>query len=213
MKVSRFEVNPFGEMTYILWDDTTRSSFVVDPGMMYDEERNAIRDFIEKNGLSVKFVLITHIHVDHVASVGWLAKEYGAPVYCSNKDSELLKELPSQAARFHLRIDVGTFVPDRFISEGEELLLNDEEIRVLETPGHSPGSLSFYLPQNEAVLTGDALFNGSIGRTDLPGGDFNQLISSIKDKILSLPPSTLVLPGHGDVTTVEHEVKYNYFIR
>ena len=213
MKTVRFEVNPFGENTYVAYDEKSRDAVVIDPGMMNQHERDGVIQFLTDHSLHVKCVLITHVHVDHVASAAWLAQQCKAPVYSSEGDSPLSAALPAQAQRFGLRISIEPLSVDKYVKEGDKLLIGGEEIQVIAVPGHSLGGLAFYLPQSNAVFVGDSVFLGSIGRTDLPGGSQSQLIQSVKSKILTLPADTLVLPGHGPSTTVGDEQATNPYLR
>lgn len=212
MKATKFTVNPFGENTYIAWDETTRHAIIVDPGMMQDHERNVVTKFIEDNQLVMQQVLLTHIHIDHVTSARWMADRYGITVGASQLDADYAQALPAQAEHFRLRISVDALTIDLPLADGDTIMLGDETIRVLAMPGHSPGGLAFYAPDSALVFTGDSIFEGSIGRTDLPGGDFKTLIKSIREKILTLPPETMLIPGHGPSTTVANERDYNPFI-
>lgn len=212
MNITRFPVNPFVVMTYILWTGDGGEAAIVDPGMMRDKEREMIAHFIDEHQLKVKHILLSHIHIDHVSAAKWMAQTYSAPIEGNVADESLIASLPMQAAFFHLNIDMSPFTINKNLCDGDSIMLGDEEIKVLETPGHSLGSLSFYLPQSGFVVTGDALFQGSIGRTDLPGGDFNTLINSIKQKLLTLPQETVVYPGHGDETTIGDEERYNQYL-
>lgn len=212
MKITRFEVNPFGETMYILWSEISREAFVVDPGMMNEAERKSITDFIANNGLSVRKILLTHMHIDHVASANWLAQTCGAHLCASDADDDLVQAMPEQVQRFRLRIEPPEIALNEILRDNDMLSLDNEPIHVLATPGHTQGGLSFYLPMSAAVLTGDTLFAGSIGRTDLPGGNFATLISSIKKKLLPLPADTIVLPGHGDTTTIGRELHFNPYL-
>ncbi|MBR6489383.1 MAG: MBL fold metallo-hydrolase [Muribaculaceae bacterium] len=212
MKISRFAMNPFGLNCYILWSGPGGECIVIDPGMMTTSEQEMITSFIEENKLTLKHLLLTHCHVDHIFSARWLATRYGVEVEAGAKEEVIAKSLPLQAARFGLKIESEPLVIDRILAEGDVIDFAGEKIHVLETPGHSPGSLSFYCPDSSVVFTGDAVFQGSIGRTDLPGGSFSVLIDSIKTKILTLPPDTVIAPGHGDTTTVADEKVYNPYL-
>ena len=212
MHIVKFTVNPFGENTYILRSGTSNKAIVVDPGMMTAPEREAVDGYITKNGLEPQCILVTHMHVDHVASAAWLAGKYGLRIKASKADAALAASLPSQAARFGLKIEVNTIDDYDTIGDGDSLNLDGEVINVLASPGHSPGGLAYHLPQSGAVLVGDSLFLGSIGRTDLPGGSHRQLVESIKTKILSLPGDTVVLPGHGPQTSVADEKAHNPYL-
>lgn len=205
-------VNPFGENMYILWDETTREAVVVDPGMMRDAEREMVTKFIEGQELKVTHVLLTHLHIDHIASARWMADQTGADVCGSALDAQLGRELPEQVAQFQLKIESDPLVIDRNLADGDTIPLGDEVINVLHVPGHSPGGLAFYLPQSALLISGDTIFNGSVGRTDLWGGDMAQLINSIREKILPLPDETVIASGHGPTTTIADEKRFNPFL-
>ena len=205
-------VNMFGENLYILWDETTREAVIVDPGMMRDAERKMVTDFIEGQELKVLHVLLTHMHLDHVTSARWLADQTGADVCASPYDAQLGLELPEQVAQFHLKIEAEPLTIDRELTDSDIIPLGDETIQVLHVPGHSPGGLAFYLPQSGLLIAGDTIFNGSVGRTDLMGGDMAKLINSIREKILPLPDETVIASGHGPTTTVADEKRCNPFL-
>lgn len=205
-------VNPFGENMYILWDEASREAVVVDPGMMREGERDMVTKFIGDNNLNVKHVLLTHLHVDHITSARWLADKTGADVCGSALDAQLGQELPEQVAHFRINVEVEPLTVDRDLADGDTIQLGDETIQVLHVPGHSPGGLAFYLPQSALLISGDTIFNGSVGRTDLWGGDMAQLINSIREKILPLPDETVIASGHGPTTTVADEKRFNPFL-
>jgi glyoxylase-like metal-dependent hydrolase (beta-lactamase superfamily II) len=212
MNATMMSVNPFGENMYILWDEASHESVVIDPGMMREGEREMVTKFIDEHQLNVKHILLTHLHVDHITGARWLADKTGADVCGSALDNPLGQELPDQVAHFRINIEVEPLTVDRNLSEGDTLPLGDEIIQVLHVPGHSPGGLAFYVPQSNLLFSGDTIFNGSIGRTDLWGGDFAQLINSIREKILSLPDETVIASGHGPTTTVADEKRCNPFL-
>lgn len=212
MKISRFTMNPFGMNCYILWSVPGGECIVVDPGMMLDSEREMIISFIDNNKLTLKHLLLTHCHIDHACGANWLSKHYDVAIEAGANESIVAENMPLQAQRFGLKIDSSPIVIDKILSEGDVITLAGEEIKVLETPGHSPGSLSFYIADSGLILTGDVIFQSSIGRTDLIGGSFPQLIDVIKTKILTLPDDTVIAPGHGDTTTVGDEKIYNPYI-
>ncbi len=205
-------VNPFGENMYILWDEASHEAVVVDPGMMRDGEREMVTKFIGDNKLNVKHVLLTHLHVDHITGARWLADKTGADVCGSALDNPLGQELPEQVAHFRINVEVEPLTVDRNLADGDTLQLGDETIQVLHVPGHSPGGLAFYLPQSALLISGDTIFNGSVGRTDLWGGDMAQLINSIREIILPLPDETVIASGHGPTTTVADEKRFNPFL-
>lgn len=212
MKISRFTMNPFGMNCYILWTGPGGDCIVIDPGMMTQSEKDMITSFIDGNNLTLRHVLLTHCHVDHACAAMWLADKYGLQVEAGEKEQIVALSLPLQAQRFGLKIDTTPLDIGHILAEGDVINFGDEEISVLETPGHSPGSLSFYCPSSSVIFTGDAVFQGSIGRTDLPGGSFTVLINSIKTKIMTLPSDTVIASGHGDTTTVADENIYNPYL-
>ncbi len=212
MNATMMSVNPFGENMYILWDEASHEAVVIDPGMMREGEREMVTKFIDEHQLNVKHILLTHLHVDHITGARWLADKTGADVCGSALDNPLGQELPDQVAHFRINIEVEPLTVDRNLSEGDTLPLGDEIIQVLHVPGHSPGGLAFYVPQSNLLFSGDTIFNGSIGRTDLWGGDFAQLINSIREKILPLPDETVIASGHGPTTTVADEKRCNPFL-
>ena len=205
-------MNPFGMNCYILWTAPGGKCIIIDPGMMMQSEKDMITGFIDGNNLTLEHILLTHCHVDHACAARWLATKYGVPVEAGANEEVIAQQLPAQAARFGLKIDSTPLVIDWHLAQDDVINFADETIHVLETPGHSPGSLSFYCPESSLVITGDAVFQSSIGRTDLLGGSYTQLINSIKEQILSLPPDTVIAPGHGDTTTVADEKVYNPYL-
>ena len=212
MNATMMTVNPFGENMYILWDEASLEAVVIDPGMMRDSEREMISRFIADHQLKVTHVLLTHLHLDHVCSARWMADQTGADVCGSALDAPLGRELPEQVAQFHINMESEPLTIDRNLADGDTITLGEEIIQVLHVPGHSPGGLAFYLPQSGLLIAGDTIFNGSVGRTDLMGGDMAQLINSIREKILTLPDETVIASGHGPTTTVGDEKRCNPFL-
>lgn len=211
MEIKRFEFNFFGENTYVIWDASSHEAAIVDPGMVNAEETNLIEDFIATHSLSVRYILLTHAHVDHTFGIDILKEKYHAPVLAHKADLPLGQMRGQQAEMFHLPMKLGPVEIDRFISAGTTLNLGNERIEVIETPGHSPGGVCYYVPESSFILTGDTLFQGSIGRTDLPGGNHNTLLRSISTGLFNLPDNTVVYPGHGPATTIGKEKRTNPF--
>ena len=205
-------VNPFGENLYILWDEASCDAVVVDPGMMRDTEREMVTKFIDDNKLNVKHVLLTHLHLDHACSARWLADQTGADVCGSNLEADLGLGMAQQVEYFNLKFKSEPLILDRDLKDGDTILLGDETIQVLHVPGHSAGGLAFYMPESALLIAGDTIFNGSVGRTDLMGGDMAQLLNSIREKIFTLPDETVIASGHGPTTTVADEKRYNPFL-
>lgn len=212
MELKKFEVNPFGENTYVLWDDTTKEAAIVDPGMSDANEASDVEHFIASNKLRLKYILLTHVHIDHTFGIPAVKSEHNVPVLAHKSDAPLGLTRQQQADMFHLKMRLEPLVPDRFIDENSEIDLGGEKIQIISTPGHSLGGLCYYVPQSHFILTGDTLFRGSVGRTDFTGGNQRQLINSIRTKLLSLPPETVVYPGHGPATTIAQEETCNPFI-
>ena len=213
MKVSRFVVNPFGVNTYIMWDPESREAAIVDPGMTDDAEFKAVESFIEREHLKPIHLKNTHIHIDHKFSNQYVKNRYGLNIKANREDDFLGRSLEEQIARFHIPVRARNHGLDVELSDGERLYLGKEPIDIIAVPGHSPGSIALYCPESKFVITGDALFKGSIGRTDLPKGDFMTLVNSIRRRLLTLPNDTAILPGHGPETSVGHERNTNPYIR
>lgn len=211
--IKQFEFNPFGENTYVLSDET-REAVVVDCGCMTAGERSQFSAYITEHGLTLVRLLCTHLHFDHIIGNAFIRDTYGLLPEACRTDVEQLPSLDVQLAGLglppHLIFDS---VPvEKYLAEGDAVRFGQSELQVLATPGHSPGSLSFYSPADGFVLSGDALFAGSIGRTDLWGGDFRTLITAIRDKLLTLPDATVVYPGHGPATTIIEEKNENPYL-
>lgn len=214
LKIKQFAFNDFGENTYILFDTGTLEAIVIDPGMTEERERQFFDRFVEDNGLKITNVVNTHLHLDHCWGDNYVSGRYGVKVAASPADASLGKSLDAQACLFGMPTDDTQSVEiDVPLKEGDEIAVGDYRLKVLEVPGHSPGGLVFYCPEDKIAFVGDSIFYGSIGRTDLAGGNYDQLISALKKKVLSLPDDTRLLPGHGPFTTVAREKAANPFIR
>lgn len=213
MKVSRFVFNMFGVNTYIIWDSESREAAIIDPGMINDDERHAIDSFIATNDLRPTHLINTHSHLDHIFGNTYIKDKYGLSIEANKADEFLALTLPEQAARFGLPMPLTSQSIDTELKDGDIIRIGNERIEILSVPGHSPGSIALYCPESGFVITGDAIFPGSIGRTDLPQGDFPTLIDSIKRKLLTLPDSTVILSGHGGETTVGNEKRSNPYVK
>jgi hydroxyacylglutathione hydrolase len=192
----------------IFGDEQTREAIVIDPGDDIDD----ITMTLNQHQLAVKAIIITHAHIDHVGGAAKLRALTGAPVYMNERDRELLNMLDLQASWLEIETPPRTDV-DHDAQEGTVLQLGPAVFHVLHTPGHSPGSISLWIPQQDKLVAGDTLFRDSIGRTDLPGGDAGQILSSIKTKLLDLPEETVVIPGHGQKTSIGREKERNPFLQ
>jgi glyoxylase-like metal-dependent hydrolase (beta-lactamase superfamily II) len=204
------EILPVGKLQCncsILGDETSGEAIVVDPG----DDIPRILAVLEKHKLTVKQIVITHAHIDHIAGAARLKQLTGAPVLYNQNDLPLVKMMDVQAAWLGMKTPE-VHAPDDALVEGSVVAIAGLSGRVLLTPGHTQGSLCLYLPAQELLLAGDTLFAGSVGRTDLPGGDGPMLIRSIKEKLLPLPDATVVVPGHGEITTIGEERESNPFL-
>ena len=205
--IKSFEFNYFQENTFLLYDDT-REAVLIDCGCCRKEEEKELTDFILENKLTLKHLLCTHLHVDHVFGNGFIYKTYGLKPEANKQDVEKLPSPDEQAKLFGLRQHVENVPVEKYIVGGEIIKFGTSELQVLTVPGHSPGSIACYNKKNGFAIVGDALFAGSIGRTDLWGGNQEVLVAAIHDKLLSLPDETVIYPGHGPETRVIDE-KFN----
>lgn len=211
MKYIAFTFNPIQENTYLLWDEATLEAAIVDTGCWNRQEEQLLEGSIKAHGLKLKYALQTHAHFDHTFGLPFIHRTYGLkPVFHIN-EAETYKQMPQMAAQFGLNIGGGMPPIGMLLNDGNELKLGQTVIRLIHTPGHTTGSSSFYVPSDGLLLCGDTLFQGSIGRTDLPGGSFDAEIDSIKNKLLRLPDETTVLCGHGSTTTIGYEKQNNYY--
>ena len=192
----------------IFGDETSKEAIVIDPG---DDVRD-ILEVLARHELKVKAIVITHAHIDHIGGAAKLKAATGAPVYMNHRDEELYSHLDVQASWLGMPPPERTAI-DCDLKEGDVLALGGAEFNVLHTPGHTQGSTCLWIPAEEKLLAGDTLFQGGIGRTDLPGGDSRKILASIKEKLLPLAEETLVIPGHGPNTTVGYEKERNPFLK
>ena len=213
LKVKRFIFNNFEENTYIAFDSETKQGAIIDPGMLLGHERKAIDDFIAENGIKLNQIILTHAHLDHCFGVEYVKTHYGTPIKAHEKDAPLVSALNSQAMRFGMiNLFQKGFDVDIKLNEGDEVKIGDSCLTVLHLPGHSPGGMVLYDKADKLAFVGDSIFESSIGRTDLEGGDYKTLINSLKTKVLTLPDDTILLSGHGEPTTVAREKKYNPYL-
>lgn len=208
MKWKMITVGPFAMSAYLLWCDETKAALVIDPG----DEIERIADEIEREGLQPDRIVLTHGHLDHVMRASVMQEKFQLKLYMHRDDVFLVENMTRQAAMLGLMMP-GLVAPriDGYLSEGDNVSFGRQTLKVLHGPGHSPGSIM--LIADELAVVGDVLFQGSIGRTDLPGGSYEVLINSIRQKLLPLQDATLVLPGHGESTTIGAERKFNPFLQ
>jgi hydroxyacylglutathione hydrolase len=208
MILEMLTVGPFQENCYIIGDQESRVGALIDPG----DEAARIAMAVEETGLDIGSIIVTHAHIDHVGAVAALTEEYACPVLMHAEAEPALGGLPTQAMMMGIRFGKAPKV-DRYVEDEEGVEVGDLRLRSLYTPGHAPGHLAFYLQDEGLVLSGDALFAGSVGRVDLPGGSMEVLMRSIEERLLTLPNETVVYPGHGPRTTIGNERTSNPFLQ
>ena len=211
MKIARLIFNPIQENTYIIWDDTLEAA-VIDAGNMNERENEALAKFIADNGLKPKYALNTHGHFDHLLGVDFLREKYGAQLAMSSKDEFLLKGASVSAELFGVKADALPEAIDVDLEGKGSIKFGNTELKIIPTPGHTPGHVAFFEPESKVLFTGDTLFRESIGRTDLPGGDYSWIMRSIIENILPLGDDVKIYPGHGDTSDLGHESMYNPFV-
>ncbi|TFH22037.1 MAG: MBL fold metallo-hydrolase [Bacteroidia bacterium] len=202
--------NAFQVNTYLVRDEEG-NCLVVDPAFYSPEEEARFDAYISENGLKLTGQINTHCHVDHILGVKHLQQNYNLPLRAHQNESGLLNNAPLMGEIYGLKVEPINGI-DEEVSDNDLIPLNGVSLHAILVPGHSPGSLSFYSPEGGFVITGDALFQGSIGRTDLPGGDYDTLIHAIRNRLLTLPPGTIVYPGHGDPSSIGNEAIGNPFL-
>lgn len=201
-------VGPFQENCYIVGDEASGEGALIDPG----DEATRIALAVEQTEVEIGSIILTHSHIDHVGAVADLADEYACPVLLHAEAEQMLQNVQQQAVMMGVKFGRVPEV-DRYIGTEETLQVGGVRLRSLYTPGHAPGHLAFYIEEEGVVISGDAVFAGSIGRTDLPGGSMDVLMASIRDQILTLPDETRLYPGHGPETTVGNERATNPFLQ
>ena len=208
MKFYTFPAGPFEVNTYVVFNDAEgkKEGFIIDPGGLEKKIEKIIKD----ENIDLKFILNTHCHIDHVFKVNYFKEKFGVRLIADKEEEYILRRLPEQAE--YLGFDFnGEVVIDEYLKEGEVIDAEGISILPVFTPGHSPGSTSF-LVNGEYLFSGDTLFKSTIGRTDIPGGSPEQIVSSIKNKLITLPDSVRVFPGHGEPTTIADEKRYNPYL-
>lgn len=209
-EVKVFEFNPFAENTCIVYDDTGEC-VIFDPGCYAPTEKDTLRDFIVKQGLKPVRLINTHCHLDHVLGNYFVHKTWQLGLEIHKGELPVLDRYTATCQMYGIWNAEPSPAPVSFLEGGDVVAFGNTTLEVLFTPGHSPASLSFYCRESGFVIAGDVLFLESIGRTDLPGGDYDTLLDSIRTQLFTLPDATLVYPGHGPATTVRHEKEYNPF--
>lgn len=204
IKIAKFTFNPFSENTYVLYDDT-KSCVIIDPGCQMPGEKQELKKFIEEHQLAPKRLLNTHCHVDHVFGNHFVSKEYELELEAHRLDLPTLAMVPQACMMYGIRDYELSPEPTKFLEEGDVVKFGNSRLEVIHGPGHAPGHVAFYSPEDGFVINGDILFEGSFGRYDLPGGDLATLKKTITEKMFQLPDETVVYTGHGGETTIGQE--------
>ncbi|MFC7348748.1 MBL fold metallo-hydrolase [Chryseobacterium zhengzhouense] len=211
-----FQIKPFifnfaSENTYLLFNEN-KNAWLIDPGNMNEHETHTILNFITENDLKIHKILLTHAHIDHVLGLQWAFDTYKVPVTMHQDDKEVLDMFQASGMRFGFELD-HIHVDIEFVNEGDELDFDGEKFKIYHVPGHSPGSIVYHNENQKFMISGDVLFEGSIGRTDLYKGNYEQLIEGIKTKLFVLDDETQIFSGHGNPTTIGFEKRHNPFFK
>lgn len=210
-QIKAFVFNFASENTYVLFNEN-KNAWLIDPGNMSEQETKVLQNFIKENELNVVKIVLTHAHIDHVLGLQWAFDTYKVPVTMHKDDQEVLDIFQISGMRFGIELD-HINVNIEYINEGDELDFDGEKFKIYHVPGHSPGSVVYHNDNQKFIISGDVLFEGSIGRTDLYKGNYDQLIEGIKIKLLILDEDTQVFSGHGNPTKIGFEKQYNPFFR
>ena len=211
MKIARLIFNPLQENTYVVRDESLEA-VVIDAGNMSERENAMLEQFLSERGLTPVYALNTHGHFDHLMGVEFLRQRYGAKFAVSSKDKFLVENAAQSAELFGIRAGDMPEKIDVDLEGMQSISFGQSELQIISTPGHTPGHVAFYEPNAKILFTGDTLFRESIGRTDLPGGDYSWIMKSILEKIMPLGDEVKVYPGHGETTDIGHESMYNPFV-
>ena len=212
MEIKTFTFNQFLENTIVV-SDSTNECIIIDPGCYNDEEKKILENYITKNNLNPVKLINTHCHIDHILGNNFVSRNWGIDPEINEKDLDLLNNADQIAKIYGFTNYERSPIPKKFINEDDIVYFGISELKVIFTPGHAPGHISLYSEKDSLIISGDVIFQNSIGRTDLPGGDFNTLINSIKNKILSLDDNVIIYCGHGPNTTVGNERRKNPFLK
>ncbi len=211
LQIKTFAFNPFSENTYILYNEH-KNAIIIDPGCYNDNEKDVLKDWVTQQKLNVKFLINTHCHLDHVFGNKFVADTYNVKLHLHKLELPVFENAAIVGLRYEMPFVnyIGDLV---FLEEDEIIQLDDDNLKVLFTPGHSPGSISLYCASQNFIISGDVLFFESVGRTDLPMCNFNDLQTSIQEQLYTLPAQTTVHSGHGHSTNIAHEIKNNPFVK
>lgn len=211
IRIKQFTFNPFAENTFVLWAEPSRDALIIDPGCLEDEEKEELQSFIQEHQLHPVQLINTHTHLDHIFGNRFVFDTWGLAPWLHHEDQVVLDRAQQMAYYYGITMEASPG-PAGYLEEGDEVKLGDSTLRVIFTPGHCPGEICLYNAEQKILIAGDVLFEGSIGRTDLPGGDYDTLIQSIRDKIFPLGDDVIVYCGHGPDTTIGKERRTNPFL-
>lgn len=211
LKVKVFTFNLFSENTVIIWNEKSLEAAIIDPGNSSSEEDNELVNFISLKNLQIKYLINTHCHIDHILGCRFVKEKYNPVYYAPELDIPLLEHAQRQAQMFDIDIEQPP-QPDMLITEQTQIAIGESMLKFIFTPGHTPGEYCIYLEKEKICITGDVLFNESIGRTDLWGGNFETLMNSIQEKLFLLPDDVVIYPGHGEQSTIGYEKQNNPFL-
>lgn len=211
LTIKTFTFNPYQENTYLLYNESG-NAIIIDPGMYGEQDQQELLAFIANNKLKPALLLNTHCHIDHVLGNSFVHEKFGLLPQFQEGEVPILVAVQNYAPQMGIRYDISP-IGETFLNEDDTIHLDDDELTVILAPGHSPAHICFYSADQKFLIGGDVLFRNSIGRTDLPGGNHQQLLDSIKTKLYTLPDDTIVYPGHGPSTTIGFEKNSNPFIR
>jgi len=210
LKVKVFTFSPIQENTYVLYNDEGKA-LIIDPGCYTKEEQDILRQFIESESLTPVKLVNTHCHLDHVFGNKWVYDTYKTPLHIHPQEEQMLQLAPLSGEKWGLPF-INYTGPLNYLNEGDTIQIGNDALTIIFTPGHSPASICFYCENQQFIIGGDVLFRGSIGRTDLPGGNYDTLIKSIREQLFILPEDVTVFPGHGMKTTIGYEKRNNPFL-
>lgn len=211
MTIKRFEFNMFPVNCYVLWDQT-KEAVILDAGCFYPEEQQKLKEFIHSNELKVKYVLNTHLHLDHIFGNAYVEREFGLRPLAHQADEFLIPKIAEYCNHFGFQVNEKAPDLGGYVSDGDEIIFGHTKLKALHVPGHSPGSIAYYNQEDGCVFSGDVLFQCGVGRSDLDGGSPQQLMNSIQKKLFTLPDETIVYPGHGEPTKIGYEKTHNPYI-
>ncbi len=210
IQIKKFTFNPVQENTYVLYDET-KECIIVDPGCYFQYEKEQLEDFISENNLKPTSIINTHCHFDHIMGVEWVRNNYKVPFFTHAEEQFLIDAYIETCDKYGISAEP-VEAPDKYVNENDIIEFGNSKLKLINVPGHTPGSLVIHCPEQSFIISGDVLFQGSIGRTDFPKGDFNQLVEGIILKLLSLPEETISYCGHGAETTIKQEKTNNPFL-